>query len=361
MRSRRRFWLLFAAVLLAAPAGYVASRLAAPQTGGVRVVELPRGGSLPFVAADGRGTLHVAFMQGQDVQYATYDAVSGRLGGALRVNDQPGAALGGMFRGPELAIAPDGTVNVLWYRRGYELKLPAAEQGPMLSRLQAGGRFGAAVMLFDRPTDGHSLVATPDELLASWVAGDSLWVSESDDGGATFRPAEDLGPLPCECCDTALAIDEGGDVYLMYRDRKDNLRDVYLRQLGSAGVTKRKLRLDDESWRFDACPMSGMGMAAHDGELYAAWEHKGSVLLARVDLESWERRESLVVTASGKYPVVTVGGDSLLVAWKRRKQLEWTVYDRSTLEARGQGRVEATTSDRPAVGVLRDGGFVLIP
>lgn len=353
-----------AAVLavLAVPAGYVASRVAAPELDRVHVLELPRGGSLPFAVTDGRGTIHVAFMRGQDVEYATYDSSARRLGAAVRVNEQPGVAMGSMFRGPELAVAPDGSVNVLWYRRGYELQLPASEQGPMLSRRRVGGRFEPAVMLFDRPTDGHSLVATPDGLLASWVAGDSLWTMVSSDGGATFEPARDLGPLPCECCDTALAVGaDGTTVFLAYRDRKDNLRDVYLRRLRDGERSAGDLRLDAESWRFDACPMSGMSLAADAGSMAAAWEHKGSVLLTAVDLERWSRRQPVVVATSGKYPVVATDGETLLVAWKQRKELVWKLYDRDTLRARDEGRRASATSNRPAVAALGDGDYLMIP
>lgn len=361
MQVARWFRLIALAAVVAIAIGLGLSRVSAPASGEVSILELPRGGDLPFAVADGHGTLHVAFMVNQDVFYARYGSSGTRLGNEVQVNDRDGVAAGGMFRGPELALASDGSARIIWYRRGYELKLPRAEQGPMLSRRQANGSFGAASLLFDRPTDGHSLVSARDGLLAAWVADDSLWVSASVDAGATFQPAEDFGPLPCECCDTALATTNDGAAFLMYRDRTDNVRDVYLRQVRPIAATGRRLRLDSDEWRFDACPMSGMSLAAHDGGLYATWEHKGQILLSDIDTGRWSRRPPIVVSTSGRYPVVGSDGQSLIVAWKERKDLVWRLYDGKTLQFREGSRERSSSSNRPSVVAPPGGGYVLVP
>ena len=360
MRRYKVLGIVAVVVALMGATAYVALHRAGADTPDVGVLELPRGGTMPDADIDRDGTLHVAFMIDQDVYYARGSGRPLVLGPPVRINQQAGTALGGMFRGPELAIAGDGSVDVVWYRRGWEMKLPPAEEGPMFSRRLPQGGFSAARRVFDRPTDGHSITTTSDGLLLAWKAGPSLWSMTSRDAGASFEAALDLGPLPCECCDTALAAGSDGVAYLAYRDRKDDIRDVFLLPLQGGVATRERLRLDDESWHFDGCPHSGMSLAVRDHSVYAVWEHIGSILLTRIDADRWSRLPPVRVTGFGKYPVIATDGATLLVAWKERKVLVWALYDARTLEVLRGGKADSSSSSRPAAVSLRDGTYVLI-
>ena len=57
--------------------------------------------------------------------------------------------------------------------------------------------------------------------------------AEVDDNNWNFNPSILLGIVtddmePCDCCQPDLEIDQNGDVYVIYRNNLQNIRDAYL-------------------------------------------------------------------------------------------------------------------------------------
>ncbi len=325
----------------------------------VRVVRVPKSGIAPDAIFDSAGNLQVVFA----AEGAAWHAVSRDQGATFeppaRVSRPPSTAEAGMFRGPELAIGQGDAVHVAWYARGQPLAKPAVPQLAM---------YGAARTSFDPPidvsrgpADGISIAAGGQDVVVAWHTDDVLEIAVSRDGGSTFAAPATLEALPCECCDTSLSLSAGGPLYVMYRDRKRNERDMYLVEVDMAGFRQRRLRLDSEAWRIDACPMSSAGLARVGPGMVAAWEHAGRILMSRVDLRRWTASAPTLVSKSGKYPVVAAGQGSVLVAWTQQRKVYWRTYDPDTLRPLNEGNVAGAGSHRPAAVALRRGGFVLMP
>lgn len=64
---------------------------------------------------------------------------------------------------------------------------------------------------------------------ASWLAG-RLFANLSRDGGRTLTPNAEINNayLPCECFTTSAVYGADGDLAVLYRERTNNERDMYV-------------------------------------------------------------------------------------------------------------------------------------
>jgi len=110
-------------------------------------------------------------------------------------------------------------------------------------------------------------------------------------GGMTLRAAI-LGPdgsrsseavvdeLTCDCCQTDVALAASGPV-LVYRDRsEEEIRDIYVARTGPDGWLE-PVRVADDGWQIDGCPVNGPAVAAAGDTVVVAW-FSGAAGQARV-------------------------------------------------------------------------------
>jgi hypothetical protein len=330
-------------------------------TGSVRVLEVPMHGVLPSAVVDDKGVLHVVFAVKENIFYAQSADQGLTFSAPQRVNDRADFAQVGLFRGPELAVDASGTVHVVWYNRAWQLDLPRSDFGVMYSRRPASGSFEPTRNIASGAADGMSVAVQGGNVFVSWQTGDVVRLTRSGDGGTRFERPQELSGLPCECCDTSLEVTPAGMALVVYRDRTNNNRDMYLSAVAFDGSPERKLKLDRESWNIEACPMSSVGLARFGERAFVAWEHSGAVLLSAVDLGKWAAAEPIQITGRGKYPFLVASEKGLLVGWKEGRTLHWRVYDPGSLAQREEGTARSATYDRSAGVALSQGEFLLFP
>jgi hypothetical protein len=326
---------------------------------GIRVVRTPGDGIVPTAQFGPGDVLHVVFVEDKNVFYASSTDRGAGFGKPVRVNDRPSFASGGLFRGPELALGDDGSIHVIWYSRAWELSSDKGEQGPMYSRAAPGGPFEPGHNVGKEPSDGLSIAARGDQVAIVWHNGQALKLLRSGDAGHTFGAASVLDALPCECCDTSLYLTRAGSALVIYRDRLDDRRDMFIALLGRGSARGSKARLDTESWVLKGCPVSGNGAAFSDDSAIVAWERDGRVLMSRVGLADL-RASAPQTIGSGHYPLVLRNADSVLVAWNEGRELVWQLYGAASLRQRDEGRVRRASTHRAGGAVAPDGEFVLI-
>ena len=188
-------------------------------------------------------------------------------------------------------------------------------------------------------------------------------------GGMTLRAAV-LAPggtrsaealvdgLTCDCCQTDVALTDGGPL-LVYRDRTEQeIRDIYATRAGPDGWLE-PVRVADDGWQIDGCPVNGPAVAARGPVVVVAWftaaEDRASVRLARsadggssfagvidVDVES----------PLGRVDVELLPGGDAAVSWLRPKGQEGAAVAIRRVTAGGQlgpvREVAETVSGRPA-------------
>jgi hypothetical protein len=109
-----------------------------------------------------------------------------------------------------------------------------------------------------------------------------LFSTESLDNGASFRTQEISIADPCECCASRASFSKDGRLAIAYREKAQNVRDMYLiTRLGMDGNFQMQ-RLSSTPWRINACPMTGTFLSKQGTQTVAAWETKGSVYYARL-------------------------------------------------------------------------------
>lgn len=235
---------------------------------------------------------------------------------------------------PQIAVAADGTVHVLW-----NIALAKPYTGHVrYSRSTDGGRsFGEPVTINDdRKEISHrfpALLVDGKRVLIAWLdarereaaraagepfAGASLYVAESSDGGASFGANRRFVGHSCECCRLALAW-HGGEPVAFWRQVFDGkVRDFALANLNEA---EKIVRASDDEWRIDGCPHHGGGLAADDrGDLHMVWFTQGQtrqgLFYRRYDGKAFSAPHKFGNdNAQAGHPAVLASGRTVSVAW----------------------------------------------
>ncbi len=166
-------------------------------------------------------------------------------------------------------------------------------------------------------------------LFAAWLDkrggnGTKLYGARSTDGGATWSKNVAVYQSPggsiCECCHPSVAVDAGGRMVVMWRNSLDGSRDMYLATSGAASPdgmafsTPRKL--GNGTWKLNACPMDGGGLAVSGGKVVTAWRRDGNVFLA-------EPGQAERQIGTGKDVALALSGKRTYVVWTNGAKLEW--------------------------------------
>ena len=99
----------------------------------------------------------------------------------------------------------------------------------------------------------------------------------------------------------------------MFRNAVEGSRDLYVARSTDGGKTfDDAKRLGSDSWKLDACPMDGGGLAVDDsGRVKTVWRRELTVFTT----EGAARPERPV--GSGRNPAVAAGRKGAYVAWTR--------------------------------------------
>lgn len=130
-----------------------------------------------------------------------------------------------------------------------------------------------------------SLIPRPGGALeAAWLDGRETSPGDGDHGGGgamTLRyaaigpdgaPEREalLDPRVCDCCQTDAAVTPDGTV-VVYRDRSDDeVRDIAVVR-GRDGRWSSPLRVADDGWQIEGCPVNGPAIAAAGRRVAVAW------------------------------------------------------------------------------------------
>ena len=174
----------------------------------------------------------------------------------------------------------------------------------------------------------------------------------SRDGGATW--AEDRlayrspSGTVCECCHPSVAVSAKGEIAVMFRNAVEGARDLYLTRSGDGGRTfGPAARLGSGTWKLEACPMDGGGLAIdRGGPVVTVWRREADLFLARAG----QPEERL---GTGRDPVIAIGGDGTWwAAWRADEGL-------MIKDAKGAApRRLAEGGQAPALLALPDGSLL---
>ena len=107
--------------------------------------------------------------------------------------------------------------------------------------------------------DGNPIISYM-QCLPNWTDWKQA-VRTSSNFGQTFSTANDVSVLapgePCDCCQSTIVTSGNNDVFLLFRNNDNNVRNSYIAKSNDGGITFTTTEdLDDVNWVFNACPTS---------------------------------------------------------------------------------------------------------
>jgi hypothetical protein len=236
-----------------------------------------------------------------------------------KVADLPRLMLG-RHRGPRVAIAGSAIL----------VSAVATESDLYCWRSTDGGKtWSKPVAVNDKAKsarEGLHAMAADDEgnVAAAWLddripGGKRLWGAFSHDAGATWSKNVMLYESPsgtiCECCHPSLAALGKGSFEVMWRNSLDGSRDFYVMRLEGGKPASQAVKAGTGTWKLNACPMDGGGIALRNGKVLTAWRREKDIFLA----EGAERETrlgtgqdaALAANAKGAYVVWSTPGGIL--------------------------------------------------
>jgi hypothetical protein len=139
-------------------------------------------------------------------------------------------------------------------------------------------------------TEGlHALAADAHgKLFAAWLdrrdgRGVTLYGARSTNGGLSWSKNVLIYKSPegtiCECCHPSVAIDSTG-IVVMWRNWLNGARDMYVARSRDGAFFSKPEKLGTGTWRLNACPMDGGGIAIAQKRIVTAWRREHEIFLA---------------------------------------------------------------------------------
>ena len=270
--------------------------------------------------AAGEDQVVVTFGSGSGIYFASSTDGGHRFSSPLKMADSGALALG-HHRGPRINLLPDAIV-ISAVLSGNLIAWRSTDHGKTWARSSAINDVpdAAKESLHAMASDPHGV------LFAAWLdgraSGTRLYGSLSKDGGRTWSKNVHIYSSPdgtiCQCCAPSVAIDETGEIWVMFRNVLDGDRDLYLTHSADGVSFAPSQRLGMGSWSIDACPMDGGGLVADHGHVISAWRREDDVFLAEPGHAEYRMGQgkdvALAVSPSGTY--VIWSGAKGLQLWK---------------------------------------------
>ncbi len=272
----------------------------------------------PQLAA-ANGVVALVFGSGESIWFARSGDNGRSFGKPERVAVLPKLLLG-RHRGPRVVIS------------GNAILVSAAATGSDLfcwRSTDGGHTWSKPAVINDRPTSAreglHAMAADREgHVAAAWLddripGGKRLWGAFSSDAGATWSKNVLLYESPsgtiCQCCHPSLVSLGGGEFAVMWRNVIDGSRDFYVMRLRGGRPAGVAVKQGQGTWKLDACPMDGGGIAFHRGEIVTAWRREHNVYLAEPGRP--ERDLGL-----GQDPALAANNKGEYVIWSAGKAIE---------------------------------------
>lgn len=177
---------------------------------------------------------------------------------------------------PALALGPDNQIGVAWIHYTANQK----NQIWQARSTDGGQTFEPGTLQYDTSALETAMVGeTFDSQIRPnfyWLENGQLmwlkWLADDGQTGTVF-PIDDL---VCECCQPQ-AVRVGANIYIAYRNVEhdpsgQDIRDIFLLRSSNDGLTfTEPVRVADEHWFLNACPVAGPALYADETLVYVAW------------------------------------------------------------------------------------------
>jgi hypothetical protein len=341
---------------------------AADGSGVVHVRSTPEHGQAVIARTGTDGKIHLVFQTHGVLRYASSSDEGQTFGRSLPVVTGKPAREGLEYMCWDMVVGHDGRVHVMLGTNAWKLKLPQDEWGGFYVSLAPGGtEFSPPRNISRRPSEGFALAAAPDgKLTVCWLA-DKLYANISPDNGVTFGETVEIDPRldPCNCCTISATYGADGRLAILYREETNNDRDMYLILWDQTGTDLSRLKVSQQPWKIDTCPMTYYTVFATPKGYLAAWPTQGKIFLAGLNTQGSRTPQGEIATVgkAGHRTDVRCMQNTLgenLIAWKFEDRLYWQLYS-DKLAPIGFPDSVASSGKAAAITPTPTGPFIAFP
>ncbi|MCY2950929.1 MAG: sialidase family protein [Planctomycetota bacterium] len=351
----------------------------------VKIIPLPDGALVPDVLVDKRHIVHLVYGLGDNAYYTRSIDNGKTFSDPIKVNSEGKVQLTMGERGPKLALGANDSIHVVYVDRWS----PGANCYVRHARSLNGKTFEPAQQISPMPAvDGATLAADGlANVLVFWHVflppqdeipqAHSIYLSASTNDGRTFADAQrlkltDSPNLACSMCMMRAQITDG-HVYLAFRAADNNIRDFYVLKSPTTENNFIALRVNDDNWKLETCPMCGPELTlAPDGTAIAAFMSRHKVYFATAERPYTKFRLHIPTPKSENdeiYPAAFANADSkVLFLWQvgpmsttARATVKYALY---TLDGKPLGEETTlgttTSATKPTAFVGSDDNFYIL-
>jgi hypothetical protein len=322
------------------------------RSGRVAIIHTPNAGEPAEARVSPEGLIHLLYESRTEGIPCYVRSSDGGLtfSRPVPVVDKTSRKPGLIFSGDAMAVGRGGAIHVATSTNNWKLKLPSVVEGFIYTTLAPGANaFTPIRSLNDQPSEGFSLAADESgNVAATWLAN-KLYANFSRDSGKTFTPNAEMSPSydPCNCCTTRAVYGPDGNLAVLYREKANDKRDMYIVILKKDGG-QLHTRVSSTLWEVNACPMTYYAISSTKNGYIAAWPTKGEIYFTRMD-----RNGKVVAPGETKTPgrtgmrtgliALEAPDGQALIAWKHQGELSWQLYS-------ADGRPEGSPGSMPSTG-----------
>ena len=262
-------------------------------------------GQMPDIAADKAGNIHLVYGMNDSVMYV-YSSDKGKSFSSPFLIARVPKLFSFATRGPQIAVNGEGIIVTA-----------ATSDGNIFSFCKKNGKWEKGNRVNDVDTIAKeglmALAADGRNAFAVWLdlretMRNKIYGAISNDGGETWSKNSMIYTSPdtsvCECCKPSVAM-KGDNIYVMFRNKLNGHRDLYLIQSSDGGASfGQAQKLGTGSWKLDACPMDGGALSiGRQGEVQTVWRRQNIIYAATPGMpehEIGEGRGCVIETVDNK-------------------------------------------------------------
>jgi hypothetical protein len=162
-------------------------------------------------------------------------------------------------------------------------------------------------------------------LFAAWLdlrkAGTELYGAWSRDGGVTWQKDALVYASPdgtiCTCCAPSALFDERGGVDLMFRNAVGGSRDLWIMHSHDRETFGKPDKLGSGTWKINACPMDGGGIARDGGKTITAWRREEDIYVAepgKPEQKLGPGKDVAIAASKDRFYAIWVGAEGLEIS-----------------------------------------------
>jgi hypothetical protein len=297
-------------------------------------------GSQPEIAVDGEGIIRIVYGvkngKERDLYYVTSSDGGKSYSEPYLVGNFSQMGLG-MGRGPQLTTTKDYTVVTVGDHNGNLFAVNLSDKTHQWS---------APVKVNDADTTAKEalsgLAAGKDNLVyTAWLdtrlGNNNLYGALSTDGGLSWGRNQLIYKGTqngiCDCCKPSVYINPEGEILVMFRNKLDGARNMYVISSNDKGEHFGKAQKQGKGdYMINACPMDGGDLMVNShGEAFTVWRRQMEVYLAQPGKPE-------IKLGAGRTPVILQTTKGNAIAWQQDNVIQFRSPDGLKTSSLGNGQ-----------------------